>query len=72
MARADLDQAEAARLVAAVSAAVHSPGWQQMLARKGWRDAFLPGEAFGVYLRQERARLTDTLKSSGLLKHATP
>ena len=71
VARSDVAPADAARLVGLVATAARSPGWQEMLGRRGWHDAFLSGEPFGAFLRQERARLTETLKASGLLKHAS-
>ena len=54
-----------ARLVGDVHS---SPGWQATLARRSWRDAYLPGEAFRDFVQAEGARLKDVLKGAGLFK----
>ncbi|MDU6728921.1 MAG: tripartite tricarboxylate transporter substrate binding protein, partial [Bradyrhizobium sp.] len=35
---------------------------------KGWDDAYLPGDAFAEFLKKENIRVTDVLKSVGLVK----
>jgi putative tricarboxylic transport membrane protein len=47
---------------------VQSPAWKDILKQKGWDDAFLGGDAFVAFLKQEQARVTDVLKSIGLVK----
>ncbi|MDB5590253.1 tripartite tricarboxylate transporter substrate binding protein [Enterovirga sp.] len=57
-----------ARLLRQLDALVGSPGWRELLERKGWQDAFLPPERFGEFLRMEEARVKRALGSAGLLK----
>jgi len=47
---------------------VKSAAWKEILKQKGWDDAYLPGDAFAQFLKQEQARVTDVLKSVGLVK----
>jgi len=47
---------------------VKSPAWAEILKQKGWDDAYLPGDAFAAFLKQEIARVSDVLKSVGLVK----
>jgi putative tricarboxylic transport membrane protein len=55
-------------LLDAVDRMVKSPQWRATLAKNDWVDFYLPGEAFGAYLRAEESRVTDILKSIGLAK----
>jgi putative tricarboxylic transport membrane protein len=52
----------------AIDKMVKSAAWKEILKQKGWDDAYLPGDAFAQFLKQEQARVTDVLKSVGLLK----
>jgi putative tricarboxylic transport membrane protein len=52
----------------AVEKMVKSDAWKDMLKQKGWDDAYLGGEAFADFLKKENARVTDVLKSVGLVK----
>ena len=45
-----------------------SPAWQEVLKQKGWDDAYLGGDAFADFLKKETTRVTDVLKSVGLVK----
>ena len=47
---------------------VKSAAWQEVLKQKGWDDAYLAGDEFGAYLKQEQARVADVLKTIGLVK----
>ena len=47
---------------------VKSPAWVDQLKQKGWDDAYLPGDAFAAFLKQEDARVTTVLKSVGMVK----
>ncbi len=47
---------------------VKSPAWANQLKQKGWDDAYLSGEAFAAFLKQETARVNAVLKSVGLVK----
>ena len=47
---------------------VKSPAWKDILKQKGWDDAYLPGEGFVKFLKDEQARVNGVLKSVGLVK----
>jgi putative tricarboxylic transport membrane protein len=47
---------------------VKSPAWQEVLKQKGWDDAYLAGDEFGAFLKQEQTRVADVLKTIGLVK----
>ncbi len=55
-------------LAEAVDKMVKSPAWKEVLTQKGWDDAYLAGDAFGDFLKKENARVTEVLKSIGLVK----
>ena len=55
-------------LADAIDKMVKSPAWREVLKQKGWDDAYLPGDAFAEFLKKENARVTDVLKSVGLVK----
>jgi putative tricarboxylic transport membrane protein len=55
-------------LLGVVDKAVKSDGWKQVLQKKNWTDLYLPADDFGKLLEQENARVTDTLKSIGLVQ----
>lgn len=55
-------------LADAVERLVKSPAWKEVLAQKGWDDAYLAGDAFGDFLTKETARVKEVLKSIGLVK----
>lgn len=42
--------------------------WTDILAKQGWEDAFLSGEAFTAFITDEQVRIGDILKESGLVK----
>jgi putative tricarboxylic transport membrane protein len=45
-----------------------SKAWQETLKKQGWDDAYLSGEAFGGFLKEENARIGTVLKEVGLVK----
>jgi putative tricarboxylic transport membrane protein len=47
---------------------VKSDAWKEILKQKGWEDAYLGGDAFADFLKKETVRVTDVLKSVGLVK----
>ena len=47
---------------------VKSDAWKAILKQKGWDDAYLGGDAFADFLKKETARVTEVLKSVGLVK----
>jgi len=59
--------AEAEERLRGIVAGLHdSPAWTQTVTAQRWADAYLPGAAFGAFLRAEDARLGRTLASLGL------
>jgi putative tricarboxylic transport membrane protein len=55
-------------LLDTVDKMVKSKEWVEILKQKGWDDAYLAGDQFGAFLKQEQSRVTDVLKSVGLVK----
>jgi putative tricarboxylic transport membrane protein len=47
---------------------VKSAAWKELLKQKGWDDAYLAGDAFAAFLKQEQARVREVLRSVGLVK----
>lgn len=70
--RPDMPPAERAGVIAKVTRVVESAGWRDLLARRGWRDAYLPGDAFGLFLQDQQGRIAGALRSAGLPKRAQP
>jgi putative tricarboxylic transport membrane protein len=55
-------------LTDAVDKMVKSDAWKDILKQKGWDDAYLAGDAFAQFLKQELARVTEVMKAVGLVK----
>jgi putative tricarboxylic transport membrane protein len=55
-------------LADAIDKLVKSPAWQEVLKQKGWDDAYLAGDAFAEFLKKENVRVTEVLRSIGLVK----
>lgn len=55
-------------LAEAIDKMAKSQQWQDILKQRGWDDAYLPSPAFDAFLKAEQARVSDVLKSVGLLK----
>ena len=51
-----------------VTKMVASTAWKDILKQKGWDDAFLAGDAFDKFLKDEQTRVNNVLKSVGLVK----
>jgi putative tricarboxylic transport membrane protein len=45
-----------------------SNAWQETLKKQGWDDAYLSGEAFSGFLKEENTRIATVLKEVGLVK----
>ncbi|MFL5092490.1 MAG: Bug family tripartite tricarboxylate transporter substrate binding protein [Xanthobacteraceae bacterium] len=52
----------------AIDKMVKSATWKDILKQKGWDDAYLAGDAFAKFLKDEQARVQEVLKSVGLVK----
>ncbi|HVG52051.1 MAG TPA: tripartite tricarboxylate transporter substrate-binding protein, partial [Xanthobacteraceae bacterium] len=57
-----------AALIALIDKLVKSPAWAEVLKQKGWDNAYISGDAFAAFLKQETARVSGVLKSIGLVK----
>ncbi len=55
-------------LVGLVEKMVTSASWKELLKQKGWGDAYLAGDGFAAFLKQEQARVREVLRSVGLVK----
>jgi putative tricarboxylic transport membrane protein len=42
--------------------------WPETLKKQNWDDAYLAGDAFGGFIKEEQARIGQVLKDVGLLK----
>ena len=42
--------------------------WPETLKKQGWDDAYLSGDAFGGFIKEENVRIGQVLKDVGLLK----
>ncbi len=63
-----IDDASKKALADVVDATVKSDSWKKILADKKWTDLYLPGDAFATLIKDENARITDVLKSIGLVQ----
>ncbi len=57
------DSAELASLIEKLR---ESDGWHEAIAGHRWSDAYLPGQAFGAFLKDELARVAQVLGDLGL------
>ena len=62
-----IDDAQKKALVDAVDAMHKSDGWKKTLADKGWMDLYQSGDEFAQYLKEENVRVTEILKTLGLV-----
>jgi putative tricarboxylic transport membrane protein len=60
------DQRQA--LIGAVDKMAKSKEWAEILKQKGWDDAYLSGDAFAAFMKEEQARVKEVLTSVGLVK----
>jgi putative tricarboxylic transport membrane protein len=54
------------RFVDAITEMHDSDGWQQTLKDQGWTDAFMTGDEFGSFLKDESTRVQGVLSELGL------
>ncbi len=52
----------------AIEKMVKSAAWKEVLKQKGWDDAYLAGDGFLKFLKDEQVRIGNVLKSVGLVK----
>jgi putative tricarboxylic transport membrane protein len=63
-----ITDAQKKALVDTIEKMVKSESWKTVLKQKGWDDAYLAGDEFAAFLKQEQTRVAAVLKSVGLLK----
>jgi putative tricarboxylic transport membrane protein len=63
-----LSKEQTAALLDVVDKMVKSPQWKAILEKNDWVDLYMPGDQFATYLKAEDARITDILKTIGLVK----
>jgi putative tricarboxylic transport membrane protein len=63
-----ITEAQKKALVDTIEKMVKSESWKTVLKQKGWDDAYLPGDEFAAFLKQEQTRVAAVLKSVGLVK----
>ena len=63
-----ITDAQKKALVDTIEKMVKSDSWKTVLKQKGWDDAYLAGDAFTAFLKQEQTRVAAVLKSVGLVK----
>lgn len=64
----DLEPADREKLISIIDAMVKSEQWKKQLAQRSWLDNYLSGQEFASYLAEEEKRVTEILKSVGLVK----
>lgn len=55
-------------LVDLIEKMTKSEPWKEILKQKGWDDAYLGGDAFAAFLKDEQARVAKVLTSAGIVK----
>ncbi|MEK7819597.1 MAG: tripartite tricarboxylate transporter substrate-binding protein [Pseudomonadota bacterium] len=63
-----ISAAERKALAAAVERMVKSAQWQDILKKRGWIDAYMPTDQFEAFLKNEDARVNETLRAIGLVR----
>jgi putative tricarboxylic transport membrane protein len=63
-----ITDAQKKALVDTIEKMVKSESWKTVLKQKGWDDAYLPGDEFAAFLKEEQTRVAAVLKSVGLVK----
>jgi putative tricarboxylic transport membrane protein len=55
-------------MIAMLDKMAKGKAWPETLKKQGWDDAYLSGEAFAAFLKEENGRVSQVLKDVGLLK----
>ena len=63
-----ISDAQKKALAETIDKMVKSAAWKDVLKQKGWDDAYLAGDGFVAFLKQEQTRVKDVLVSVGLVK----
>jgi putative tricarboxylic transport membrane protein len=57
-----------ANMIAMLDKMAKAKAWPETLKKQGWDDAYLSGDAFAAFLKEENGRVGQVLKDVGLLK----
>lgn len=68
MAAPGITAAQLKELTAVFDRMAKSAAWQELLKKNDWTDLYMSGDRFAAYLKQEDVRVTEVLKSIGLVK----
>lgn len=68
VAKPDLSEEDRQQLLATVDAMVKSDAWQETLDRQGWTDSYLAGDEFAAFLKKDRERVEEVLRTIGLVQ----
>jgi len=63
-----INDAQKRDLMATIDKAVKTKTWQDLLAKNGWADTYLPGDAFAQYLDNEIKQTEKIINGLGLVK----
>ncbi|OWW19597.1 Bug family tripartite tricarboxylate transporter substrate binding protein [Noviherbaspirillum denitrificans] len=63
-----INDAQKKELMTTIDKAVRTKAWHDLLAKNGWVDAYLPGDAFAQYLESEVKQTEKIINSLGLAK----
>ena len=63
-----LSAAQKKALDEAVEKMAKSPAWKEVLKQKGWDDAYMAGDGFAKFLKEEQVRVRKVLTEVGLVK----
>ncbi len=62
----DISGERTAELIALLQKMHDSKAWQDVLVKREWTDAFITGDEFGTFLKEQDDRVATTLKELGL------
>ena len=68
MAGPGISEQQKKALTDALEKMAKSNAWQEILKQKGWDDAFMSGDAFAKFLKDEQTRVRKVLTDVGLVK----
>lgn len=66
-----LTQRQVSALLNSLDRLHESPEWQEAMRDNGWTDAYLTGDAFAAFVRDESQRVDEVLDSLGLVPDST-
>lgn len=61
-----MSDADKNKLIAALQKMHDTPQWQEALKKNGWSDAFITGDEFSTFLKDQDTRVASVLTQLGL------